>query len=154
MEKASFDGKLLIGSLDKVDFPDFALQDVACKIDTGAETSAIHCHRVRFIEKGDENVIAFKLLDPSHDAYNEKEFRTTNFEERTIKNSFGYSEERYVIKTTIVICGINYETEFTLADREHMKYPVLLGKRLLLNNFIVDVSEEYVSYRLKEVQSS
>ncbi|NJL11742.1 MAG: ATP-dependent zinc protease [Microscillaceae bacterium] len=141
--------KIIIGSLDKVDFPEFSLFNLPCKIDTGAQTSAIHCHRVRLIEKDGVEIIAFKLLDPKHPEYNDQEYRTHDFEERSIKSSNGHTEFRYVIRSPLILFNQTIETEFTLADRERMKYPVLLGRRLLKDRFMVDVSKKNVSYQQK-----
>jgi len=141
--------KKTIGTQDRIDLPEFNLFDLPCKIDTGAETSAIHCHRVRLIEVNGVEMISFRLLDPSHEAYNDHEYRTTRFKERKIKSSFGNTEYRYSIKCKVTIFGETFTAEFTLADRVRMKYPILLGKRLLKNRYIVDVSKVDLSYHLK-----
>ncbi len=143
--------KLVIGTLDKVDFPEFGLYEIPCKIDTGAQTSALHCHRVRLIEieKEGKEIIAFELLDPSHEEYNGKEYRTTDFEERKVRSSSGHAEYRYVIRAKLLLFGETIETEFTLADRERMKYPILLGKSLLKGRFLVDVAKTNLSHKQK-----
>lgn len=141
--------KFTIGSLDCADFPEFNLLDIPCKIDTGAQTSAIHCHRIRLIEVEGKEIIAFKLLDPSHRNYNDKEYRTSEFNERKIRSSSGHAEYRYVITTDIILFGKTFKTEFTLADREQMKYPVLIGRRLLKDSFVVDVAKKNLSYKTK-----
>jgi hypothetical protein len=141
--------KFLIGSLDYADFPEFNLLNIPCKIDTGAQTSAIHCHHIRLIEIEGKEIIAFNLLDPSHSDYNEKEYRTSDFKERKVRSSSGYAEYRYVITTDIILFGKVFKTEFTLADREQMRYPVLIGRRLLKDSFIVDVAKKNLSYKDK-----
>lgn len=143
--------KIVIGALDLTDFPEFNLFNLPCKIDTGAQTSAIHCHRVRLIEVEGQEMIAFKLLDPKHKDYEEKEYRTADFQERKIRSSSGHAEYRYVIKTKIILFNKIYRTEFTLADREKMKYPVLIGRRLLKDNFLVDVALKDVSHQQKSI---
>lgn len=141
--------KLIIGQQDKVDLPSFGFEDVPCKTDTGARTNSIHCHRVKLVERRGKEILSFMLLDPSHSDFNRKEFRTTEFKERKIKNSFGESEYRYVINTTVRLFGKNYETEFTLSDRENMRFPILLGGRFLRRRFLVDVSKKDLSYKEK-----
>jgi len=112
-------------------------------------TSSIHCHEVKRIERGGAEYITFKLLDPSHPQYKNKAIRVDDFTERKVKNSFGQSEYRYVIKTEVTLFGETFEAEFTLADREKMRNPVLLGKRLLKGRFLVDVSKQNLSYKKK-----
>jgi len=141
--------KKVIGTQDKIDLPEFDLLDLPCKIDTGAETSSIHCHRVRLLEVNGVETISFRLLDPTHDAYNDKEFRTTRFKEKKIRSSFGQAEYRYTIRCAVILFGEKFKTDFTLADRVRMKFPVLIGKKLLKNRYLVDVSKLNLSYSLK-----
>lgn len=141
--------KTIIGNRDKIDIPEFGLYNLPCKTDTGATTSAIHCHHVRLMETDGEETISFRLLDPSHEAYNHKEFRTSKFKEKKIKSSFGDIEYRYTITCDVTLFGKTFQAEFTLADREKMKYPVLLGRRLLRSRFIVDVAKSDLSFKQK-----
>lgn len=141
--------KIIIGTRDKIDIPEFDLLDLPCKTDTGAATSAIHCHHVRLIQNNGIEFISFRLLDPSHDAYNHKEFRTANFKEKKIKSSFGDIEYRYTITCKVTLFNKMFEAEFTLADREKMRFPVLLGRRLLRGRFLVDVAKANLSFKQK-----
>jgi hypothetical protein len=126
----------IIGRREMVDFPDLGLFGLVAKIDTGANTTALHCHHVR-VENG---VLFFRLLDESHPEYDDREHRFEYFEEKLIRNSFGQSELRYVVRTTIVLGKRKIKSIISLSDRGQMRYPVLIGRRLLKNRFIVDVS--------------
>ena len=44
------------------------------------------------------------------------------------------------------------EAEFSLSDRSDMKYPVLIGRKLLKGRFIVDVSRKNVSLKFNNKQ--
>jgi hypothetical protein len=126
----------IIGRREMVDFPDLGLFGLVAKIDTGANTTALHCHHVR-VENG---VLFFRLLDESHPEYDDREHRFEYFEEKLIRNSFGQSELRYVVRTTIVLGKRKIKSIISLSDRGQMRYPVLIGRRLLKNRFTVDVS--------------
>lgn len=141
--------KFIIGRQDRVDLPEFGFEDVPCKIDTGARTNAINCDKLRIVEKDGVEILSFELLDFSQPERNRKEFRTTDFRERKIKNSFGASQNRYVISTIVRVFDREYETEFSLSDRERMRFPVLLGARFLRRRFLVDVSRKDLSYKEK-----
>lgn len=141
--------KRVIGRMDRVDLPQFELFDLPCRVDTGAASSALHCHKVKLVETEGIEMISFHLLDPSHPDYEHQEFRTMDFKERVVRNSFGNSESRFVIKTRIELFGRRFKTEFTLSDRGKMTYPVLLGRKALTGRFIVDVSEKDLSYQEK-----
>lgn len=137
--------KYIIGRTDIADFPEFGLTDLRVKIDTGAYTSAIHCYRIKILKDGR---LSFYL--PAHRAEKHKRFITDKFELKAIKNSFGNTEMRFVIKTTIVLFGRKFKTEFSLADRTQMRFPVLLGRKLLRKHFLVDVSGVNLSYLRKQ----
>ncbi|MDX2002305.1 MAG: RimK/LysX family protein [Chitinophagales bacterium] len=140
----------IIGRSDKIDLPDMHLYDLDAKIDTGAYTSAIHCGNIRVEENGQGNVLKFILLDKKHPAYNKKKFEVTDFRKRIIKNSFGQAEERFIIKTAIVIFGQKFETEFSLSKRGNLKFPVLLGRKFLQKGrFMVEVTKYNLSYKAK-----
>jgi hypothetical protein len=134
--------KITIGRTEKVHFPDLDLFEIDAKIDSGAYTSSIHCHDIW--ENSDESALFFKLLDPSHKDYNEKELKFDNYSKTVVKSSTGIAERRYKIKTKIQIGKKSYTTSFTLTDRAKMKYPVLLGRVVLNKRFIIDVAEEYL----------
>jgi hypothetical protein len=139
----------LIGSTDKIDLPNFELNDIPCKIDTGAFTSSIHCTQVRLIEKDEQTLLAFKLYDKRFGIKNKKEYRFAEFKERKVRSSNGELDYRYSIKIPVIIFGRKISTEFTLSYREKMKYPILLGKRFLRKRFIVDVSKDNLSFNNK-----
>ncbi len=131
--------KKIIGATELVHFPELGWHDVPARVDTGAATSSIHCSRVKVIGKEGKRKLSF-YLDVKNGAPKQV-FSATDFKERTVRNSFGHTEKRYVIKTTIVVAGRKIRTEFSLADRQTMSFPVLLGRRLLKGRFIVDVSQ-------------
>lgn len=139
--------KIILGRKDKADFPEMSLNGIDIKIDTGAYTSAIHCHSITTFFKSDIDTLAFTLLDPTHTQYDGKEYTTTNFSEKRIKNSFGTSEKRFVIETEIELFGKIYPIELSLSERGEMKFPILIGRRFLMGNFIVDSSKYDLSYK-------
>ncbi|GAB4342627.1 MAG: ATP-dependent zinc protease [Flammeovirgaceae bacterium] len=149
IEKINSFPKKILGATDFVDLPELNLLNVSCKIDTGADVSALHCEKVRLVEKDGVEYISIVPLDPSHHQYQRKVLKFRNFKEKKIKNSFGDSEFRYSIRTNIFILGEIFPVELTLTDRGNMKYPLLLGKNVLKNRFLVDVSLKNISFDAK-----
>ena len=148
--------KKLIGRRELVSFPELDIEDIEAKVDTGAFTSAIHCSDIHEETKPDgTKVICLDLLDPSHPQYNHKKLEFAEYELREIKSSIGEKQERFVIKTMIRLYDETIEAEFSLSDRSDMKYPVLIGRKLLKGRFIVDVSRKNVAqkYKIKQQQN-
>ena len=142
--------KQIIGRSDVVDLPELDLFDVEAKTDTGAYTSAIHCSEIEQFAEDGVKKLRFVIPTSKKHGLKRKEFTVENFSRRRIKNSFGQSEKRYVIKTKIRIFNRSFITEFSLSDRKKMKFPVLLGRKLLNKRFIVDVSLINVSFQQKQ----
>lgn len=128
--------KRIIGRREYIDFPELKLKGIIAKMDTGAYTSALYCHEIR-----EENgVLIFRLLDPSHSNYSAREHRFTEYGQKNIKNSFGEIETRFTIKTVVKIGRRRIKSVISLTDRSDMRYPVLIGRKILNNRFIIDVS--------------
>ncbi len=132
--------KILIGSTDHISLPELNLENIPCKIDTGAFTSTLHCSKIHLIEKDGAEILSVNFYDPKFHILNKKEFRFTDFKEKKVRSSNGEVDFRYSIQTPVVIFNKRINTEFTLSFREKMKFPILLGKRFLRKKFIVDVS--------------
>lgn len=136
----------VIGRNDLVDLPEFLLENIEAKVDTGAYTSAIHGSQVQVIEVNGRKRIVFHIMGSHQNGLEHQVFSTENFTEKYIKSSFGQIEKRFVIKTKIRLFGKLFRTEFSLADRTDMRFPILLGRKLLRNRFIVDVTQRNLSY--------
>lgn len=140
--------KNIIGRLELVDFPEWDLFGIDAKVDTGAYTSSLHCHHIEPFEHRGKPYVQFNLLDPSHETYNDKLLKLPIHATKSIKSSNGLTEERFIIKTIIKILNQELEIELSLADRSEMRYPVLIGRKLITNNFLVDVSKKYLSKKI------
>ncbi len=139
----------LIGATDKIDFPEFELFNLDCRIDTGAASSAIHCQNIVIRHADGVETLTFELLDSKHPMYNKKTYSTKEFTRKKVRSSFGQEEVRYAITTNVVLFDKVYSTQFTLADRVKMRYPVLIGRNLLRQGFIVDVRKKNISFKKK-----
>ncbi|MFP3387064.1 RimK/LysX family protein, partial [Tritonibacter sp. SIMBA_163] len=53
-------------------------------------------------------------------------------------------ESRPVISLLMTLGPIRENVEFTLNDRTHLDYPVLLGRRFMLDIATIDVAETYL----------
>lgn len=144
--------KKIIGRKEKISIPELGLQLVWAKIDTGAYTSSIHAEQIREEEFEGKKILSFQILLPYHPSFSGKTVRFEEYREKKVKNSFGQVENRYLIQTAIRLAGETYVAEFTLSDRSSMKNSILLGRKLLRNRFLVDVTGSNLSraYRKKQ----
>ena len=140
----------VIGRRDRIDLPELGYWDIKAKVDTGAYGSALHCSEIKVVSRNGKNCLSFLLLDPEHPEFREEVHFAEHFSEKVVKNSSGEAEQRYIIKTEVVIFGKSIYTDFSLTDRRDMKYPILLGRKFLRKRFIVDVRRKDVSYKFKK----
>lgn len=135
----------ILGRYDRVDLPQLGLSNIHAKIDTGANTSSLHCHRAEVVD----GKLEFVLLDEEHPEFTGMRFIFPQFEVRNIKNSFGEVERRFVIVTTLKIFNEEITTEFSLSNRGSLKFPILIGRKILRDRFLIDVKKKNLSYREK-----
>jgi hypothetical protein len=138
-----------LGRSDRVDLPGLGLYNIHAKIDTGAYTCSLHCSRAEVVN----GALEFVLMDNEHPEFTGMTFVFKEFTSREIKNSFGIAEKRYVIKTTIKLFGQEILTEFSLSDRDALRFPILLGRKILRKRFLIDVSKKNLSYRNKKFRA-
>jgi hypothetical protein len=142
--------KKIIGRREKISLPEWGLKNISSKIDTGAYTSSIHCEYLEEKKEEGKKVLYFTVLNKKHRKYNGRLIRTENFTQKKVKNSFGQEELRYKVSTKIIMFGEEFEMEFTLSDRSKMKYPILLGRKILGGKFLVDVQQVNLSKKEKK----
>jgi len=103
---------------------------VRAKVDTGAETSSLHAERLSVIERDGALVARF--------TFRKRRCEVPVLELRPIKSSNGSSALRPIVMLGLRVAGAEYETQFSLADRSEMRFPVLLGREALAGRFLVD----------------
>ncbi len=137
-EKAT---KIIIGHKEKIDFPELRRTWVTARIDTGARSSSAHCDKIWVEEKTNgTHVLCCYFLKNSKQVT-----RFSKFHKRKVKSSNGASQVRYVVRLLIRLGKVEKLTEVTLTDRSTMNYSVLLGRRFLSPEFLVDVSRAYIA---------
>lgn len=141
--------KLVIGRRDVANLPEFGLHNVDVKVDSGAYTSSIHVSHCKEVagETGPELEVVF--LDEKHASFVNTKHYFKEFRIKKVKSSTGQEQMRYFIKCTLEILGRKIKTEFSLTERKGMRYPILLGRKLLNKRFIIDTSLVNVSQKTK-----
>ena len=109
----------------------------SAKIDTGAFRTAVNCESsVLVVVEGKQ----FLQVTIQWEQGKPVVLHFEKFQKRTIKNSFGQTEERYCVRTLIHIHKKKIQSEISFTNRSGMRYPVLLGRKTIGKKFLVDVS--------------
>ncbi|MGV2988273.1 RimK/LysX family protein [Vibrio sp. E150_011] len=135
------EGKLILGEQEYVRLVDMKITTKA-RIDTGATTSSLSAVDIVPFERDGKDWVKFKV---KHKGIESKEMSMPV--ERWVKvkqSSSDESDKRPVVTSVITIGDMTSKTEFTLANRTHLKYPVLLGRSFFRDVALVDVGRKYV----------
>lgn len=140
--------KPIIGSIERIKIVSNGDGFVSAKIDTGADNSSIWATNIAI----DGDYLTYVFFSPSSTYFTGKVHKTKRYKISSVRNSFGHTEVRYKVYLKVLIGEHEVKGWFTLSDRSQNNYPVLLGKSILKNKFLVDVSQNHV-HSLEESDS-
>ena len=113
--------KIVLGSVEKIRIRD-KIYDA--KVDTGAERSCVCKEIAEELELGPP------------------------LKKVKVKNVYGETE-RPVIKEPIKLKGKKMNSTFSVYDRSEMNFPVLIGKNIIRRGFIVDLTKDKETNKIK-----
>lgn len=119
------------------------------RIDTGAATSSISALDIERFERDGKKWVRFNLTHDKDDNKQIVEAKIVRIAKITQSSRPGIKNERPVVNLHVRIGDVAYQTEFTLTDRLHMEYPVLIGRTFMQDVVLVDVSKEYIHPKYK-----
>jgi hypothetical protein len=136
---------LTIGWKEYVALPDWGVRRIKAKVDTGARTSVLDVARceLRQGEGGKLRAALTLVLDARRPE------RTVTVEVPVlrlvyVRNSGGVCEERPLVETTLQLGSVTKRIFLTVTRRHSMRFRMLLGRKALEGDFIVDVSRKYL----------
>lgn len=129
----------IIGRVERISLPDFGLTGIPAKVDTGADSSSLWASGIKKTARG----LEFYLFGPQSKYYNEEKVTVppSRYTITRVASSFGQKELRYKVKLRVLVHGRVIHATITLANRSNKTYPMLLGRRMLHNKFVVDVAK-------------
>jgi len=138
----------VLGWREWVALPDLGITHIKAKIDTGARTSALHTGGIERLSRAGRDWVRFRVHPVQGDTVEELSCEAPLLEQRYVKDSGGHEELRYVIETTLKIGHDQRIVEFTLTDRDTMKFRVLIGRTALRGHYLVDPSRSFLSEKV------
>ncbi|WP_105902346.1 ATP-dependent zinc protease family protein [Vibrio gangliei] len=123
-------------------------RNILSRVDTGATSSSISAVDIKTYKKDGKNFVDFKL---AHKKWKSKTltYPVTRWVEVVQSTTDEPSASRPVVQLDVQLGDYKTKTDFTLTDRTHLQYPVLLGRTFIDNVAIVDVSHKYIQPRVK-----
>lgn len=121
-----------------------AKKSFKARIDTGAATSSINALDIQEFERDGKDWVKFNI---THEEGGEDEFieaPVARYVKILQSSEPGETDKRPVVELLVRIGGVSHKSEFTLTDRQHMSYAVLIGRSFIQDVIVVDVSRDYI----------
>ena len=132
---------LVIGWREYVDLPDWGIEHVVAKADTGARTGAID---VSNIEELPGDRVRFEVMVDRGQPRLRKSIETAIVRRTRVKSSFGQRHDRFFVETRVRIGPHEFAAELGLVSRRNMLCRMLLGRLFLKDRFAVDSGRQYL----------
>lgn len=141
--------KAVVGRSEWIGLPDVGTY-LKARVDSGAHTSSLSASEITRFERDGDNWVRFKLGVTDDDVVVDDvrdEWIEAPVERRVRIVQAAGEESRPVVSLMMTLGPIRESVEFTLNDRTHLNYPVLLGRRFLMDIAVIDVAETYLHER-------
>jgi len=135
---------ITVGWREWVSLPDLGIDKIKVKVDTGARTSAIHATDLSPFEADGMQRIAFNVHTHQRDHDQVIRCVADIFDQRSVTNSGGQSEQRWVIQTALKIGTNSWPIAMTLTARPDMRFRMLLGRNAMEDRIVVDPAQSFV----------
>jgi hypothetical protein len=136
----------LLGWKEYLALPELGIDRLKVKIDTGARTSTLHVAALRILAEHRDGTADLVLSLPFDRRHPERATtaRALMLRRVTVADSGGHREARPLIATEMVLGPVRKRIFLTLTDRSGMLFRMILGRKALEGDFLVDVSQKYL----------
>lgn len=137
---------MVIGWKEYLALPELGIPRIKAKVDTGARSSALHVEGLTVLERHADGTSRVGFEVPLGRLEPIRRVRCTAhvLREARITDSSGDSEIRPVIVTEMRLGPVHKRIVLTLTDRAGMLFRMLLGRKALEGDFLVDASRKYL----------
>ena len=132
--------KLVVGELERIwiDPPQAVLE---ARVDTGASSSSLHSENLVEFERDGDDWVRFDIRLGEDMVTLEREILRYV---RVYQQADPEGSRRPVVSLRVRLGNLNQEVEFTLADRSHLDFELILGRNFLTDVALVDVGKQYI----------
>ncbi|GEM_PF-601578 len=134
----------IIGWREWLSIPELGIPRIKAKVDTGARTSCLHtCGLELYTGPRGEERVRFKVHPLQRKPDYSVECDCPLLNQRQVKDSGGHEEVRPFIRIPVTLGNVTWEVEFSLTNRDNMKFRMLLGRTAMNGRFLVSPGLSY-----------
>lgn len=117
------------------------------RIDTGAESASLDARDIQEFERDGNRWVRFNLVDRGTGESFAIERRIVRHVRilQSSQTSADEAERRPVVEFRLTLGEVSQTAEFTLSDRSHLSFPVLIGRNVLQDLMVVDVGRNHIA---------
>lgn len=135
--------KVLVGAKEIIDLPELGLFGIITRIDTGAQTTALHVDHL--LENEETGMVDFEFHPDSHDIKKTMKCSAKIVAKKRIKSSNGDREKRYIINSKATMGSLEWTIRISLTNRSSMNHLMLLGRQAMKGHLIVDPEHNFIA---------
>ena len=125
--------------------PDLCPTPIKVKVDTGAQTSALHAFRLKVSKNGEVPIARFVMHPHQRSTRDSVQVQAEVIGYKKVRSSNGKVERRPVISTPARLGDTTLDIEVTLTRRDEMGFRMLLGRTAVRNRFLVDPGRSFIA---------
>lgn len=147
MARAKREGRSrpVIGWREWLALPEFGVERIKVKVDTGARSSSLHAFDMKVFERDGEEWITFSIHPNQRDDRVSLRVEAPLYDRRQVRPSTGKAKERPVILMQVVLGDVTWPIETTLVRRDMMGFRMLLGRQAVRGRYVVDPGRSYLA---------
>jgi len=136
----------VIGWREYLDLPELGVFRLKAKVDTGARTSSLHVESFAVVETLPDGaqIAQVTIGTGRRPSGHTVVARVKVLGRLRVTDSGGHPEIRPLIETELVLGPVRKRMRLTLTDRSGMLFRMILGRKALEGDFVVDPARKYL----------